>query len=50
MKELLKKWEDLDPKKKQKIIIVLIIVVFISIIYSYASNNDRSLKKRNSKN
>jgi conjugal transfer pilus assembly protein TraB len=47
MKELLKKWEDLDPKKKQKIIIVLIIVVFISIIYSYASNNDRSLKKRN---
>ena len=46
MKKLLKIWEDFDPKKKQKIILVLIIVVFISIIYSYASNNDRSLKKR----
>ncbi len=46
MKELLKKWETLDPKRKQQIILGLIILVFIVVIYSYASSNDRLLKQR----
>lgn len=46
MKELIKKWESLDPKVKQRAILGTVALVLLLILFSYASSRSAEIKSK----